>query len=326
MALPTYDITIDENYAENGQDLGIDMIAFTAKPAIIVKGIAYNAQQPIKLYFRNDVKFRITAPVMIPMEIYRRDEEDGYEYNTRFTAEVIEELHSKLMKDLHNKDLFNVDHNASDKVPAYILEAWIVENPETDKAKTTYNIDVPKGTLMMTTQVTDEKFYYDLVDNKRVGFSIEGYLGMKLKEEFKNQYSMKLPDGEHLIDGKIYIVKDGEVIEITDVPVEVGTEMATEEETTTETEVVEEEMATEETTTTEEEMAETPATETPQTAVSESEIMAIVQPYLDEVLKIVADVKGMIPQIDEEVETEMSEQKFNAHDRLKSFMNFSKTK
>lgn len=321
MSLPTYDITIDENYAENGQDLGIDMIAFTSKPAIIVKGIAYNTQQPVRLYYRNDIKFRITAPVMIPMEIYRRDEEDGYEYNTRFTAEVIEELHAKLMKDLHNKDLFNVDHNASEKVPAYILEAWIVENPETDKAKTTYNIDVPKGTLMMTTQVTDEQYYYSLVDSNRVGFSIEGYLGMKLKEEFKNQYSMKLPDGEHLIEGKIYIVKDGEIIEIKDVPVEGETEMATEEETTTETEVVEEEMATEEETTTEEKMAEEPTTPA---GVTEEEVMAIVQPYLDEVLKIVADVKSMIPEMETPEETEMSEQKFTAHDRLKSFMNFNK--
>jgi hypothetical protein len=325
MALPTYDITIDKDYAEDGQDLGIDMIAFTAKPAIIVKGVAYNQNEPIKLFFRNDIKQRITAPVMIPMEIYRRDDDD-YEYNTRFSAEVIEELHSKLMKDLHNKDLFNVDHNASDKVPAYILEAWIVEDPKTDKAKTTYNIDVPKGTLMMTTQITDEAYYNQLVDSGKVGFSIEGYLGMKLKEEYQKQYSMKLPDGEHLIEGKIYVVEGGEVIEIKDVPVEASTDEEKEETKEEEMSSTEETETTEEEKTTEEEMAEEPATETPQTAVSEAEVMAIVQPYLDEILKIVADVKGMISQAEPEEETEMSEQKFTAHDRLKSFMNFSKTK
>ncbi len=35
--LPLYKITIDEEYSE-GEDLGIDMIAFTSKPAVMVKG------------------------------------------------------------------------------------------------------------------------------------------------------------------------------------------------------------------------------------------------------------------------------------------------
>ena len=35
--LPVYKITIDEDYADNGEDLGIDMIAFTKKPAIKIK-------------------------------------------------------------------------------------------------------------------------------------------------------------------------------------------------------------------------------------------------------------------------------------------------
>jgi hypothetical protein len=36
--IPTYQITIDPAYAENGEDLGIEQIAFTATPAIKVKG------------------------------------------------------------------------------------------------------------------------------------------------------------------------------------------------------------------------------------------------------------------------------------------------
>ena len=48
---------------------------------------------------------------------------------------------------------------------------------------------------------------------------------------------MKLPDGEHLIEGKIYIVTDGEVVEIKDAPVEEA--MATEEEAVVEEEKTE---------------------------------------------------------------------------------------
>jgi len=231
--LPTYKITIDPEYSE-GEDLGIEMIAFTSRPAVKVKGVAFNSHE--QMYFADEVKMRIVAPAMIPMEIYRNDE--GEEYYVSFTAEEIEKIHAKFMSNLSNKDIFNIEHNAENKVPAYVLEAWIVQDPKNDKAKA-YGIDVPKGTLMLTAQVTDEDYYNELVKSNQVGFSIEGFLGMKLNEqktELNNQYSMKLPDGEHLIEGKIYVVEGGEVIEVKDAPTE-EEEMATE---VIEEEVVEE--------------------------------------------------------------------------------------
>jgi len=73
---------------------------------------------------------------------------------------------------------------------------------------------------MVTAQVTDKDYYNELVKNEQIGFSIEGFLGLKLSNQLNNKYSMnKLPDGEHLIDGKIYVVVDGEIIEIKDAPV-----------------------------------------------------------------------------------------------------------
>jgi hypothetical protein len=70
--IPTYQITIDPAYAENGEDLGIEQIAFTATPAIKVKGMAFSAQAK-PLFFSDELKYRITAPALIPMEIYRFD-------------------------------------------------------------------------------------------------------------------------------------------------------------------------------------------------------------------------------------------------------------
>jgi hypothetical protein len=67
-------------------------------------------------------------------------------------------------------------------MPAFVLEAWIVETPEQDKAFQTYGIKVPKGTLMMTTQITDKDVYNKLVKSGQVGYSIEGFLGLKLSE------------------------------------------------------------------------------------------------------------------------------------------------
>jgi hypothetical protein len=314
--LPLYKITIDEEYSD-GEDLGIDMIAFTSKPAVMVKGMAFNSVEIF--HFKDEPKMRIVAPAMIPMNIYRNDE--GEEYYVQFTEQEIENIYSKFMQDLNNQNLFNLEHTDK-KVPAYILEAWIVENPKEDKAFSSYGIDVPKGTLMLTAQITDKEYYNKLVESDQVGFSIEGFLGLKLSNQI-NKYNMKLPDGEHLIEGKIYVVKDGEIIEIKEeVPAEMETEMASESEVIEEEKVAEEEVAVaeEEMEKKEEEIAMAVDPETDSEAV-----LAIVQPVLDalatELMKAIAEVKALIPVQEEveEEEVELSEQKFTAIDRLKKY-------
>jgi len=229
--LPVYKITIDPEYSENGQDLGIEQIAFTSTPAIKVMGMAFSAQtKPMR--FNDEIKYRITAPALIPMEIYRFDEDTDEEYYVKFTAEEIEKIHAKFMKDMLNKDLFNLEHDTEKTVPAYVLEAWIVDTPKEDKAYSSFGIEVPEGTLMVTAQVTDKEYYAELVSQEQIGFSIEGYLGMKLKEQTKTNIQMnKLPDGEHLIDGKIYVVVDGEITEIRDAEIVEACEEVAREET-----------------------------------------------------------------------------------------------
>jgi hypothetical protein len=246
---------------------------------------------------------------MIPMDIYRRDSEDG-EYYVQFTLEVIEQIHTKFMADLRNRDIFNIEHDTEKKVPAYILETWIVDNPTKDKAYSTFGIEVPKGTLMVTAQVTDADYFAELVANDQVGFSIEGFLGLKLSEQIKLN-KMMLPDGEHQIEDKIYVVKDGEVVEIKEVEKE-PTEEVVEEEMSTEEVAMEDttvEETTEESTTTDEAMAIDPATDA-------EAIAAIVLPMLEErekaIISMIAELRNQIEEMyaennDEEVETQMTQ-------------------
>lgn len=314
--LPVYKITIDPEYSD-GENLGIEQIAFTSNPAIKVKGLAFSNVS--KHFFADELKYRVTAPAMIPMEIYRRDDDAG-EYYVQFEADTIEQIHVKFMQDLQNRNIFNLEHDQKKEVPAYILEAWIVENPTQDKAFTTYGIEVPKGTLMLTAQVTDKEYYNELVKNEQVGFSIEGFLGMKLSKHLK-QNNMNFPDGEHLIEGKIYVVKDGQVVEIkevekeevemAEVTEEVTEEVAMEDTAVTEEEVVEEEVATE--------MAVDPATDA-------EAIRAIVAPLIEEqvnaVIGMVADLKNQIEEMGiakEEEETEVEVKMSSVFDKFKAF-------
>lgn len=299
--LPIYKITIDDEYSD-GETLGIEMIAFTNLPAIKVKGMSFGSEK--RLMFSDGLKHRITAPAMIPMDIYRKNDGDG-EYYVQFTEEVIEQIHTKFMADLRNRDIFNLEHDTEKKVPAYILETWIVDNPTKDKAYSTFGIEVPKGTLMVTAQVTDAEYFAELVANDQVGFSIEGFLGLKLSEQIKLN-KMMLPDGEHRIEDKIYVVKDGEVVEIKEVEKEpteevVEEEMATEEVAMEETTVEE---TTEESTTTDEAMAIDPATDA-------EAIAAIVLPILEErekaIISMIADLRNQIEEMYAEKEEEVVE-------------------
>jgi hypothetical protein len=316
--LPIYKITIDPEYSENGEDLGIEQIAFTSTPAIKVMGMAFNSQAK-KMIFKDNVKYRIVAPALIPMEIYRKDDEDGKEYYVSFSKEEIEKIHSKFMKDMSNKDLFNLEHDTTETVPAYVLEAWIVDNPTKDKAYSSFGIEVPTGTLMVTAQVTDVEYYNHLVDNDQVGFSIEGYLGMKLKAEtqLKTKINMnKLPDGEHTIEGKIYIVKDGEITEIRDAEVvEASEEVALEDTVVEEEEVVEEET-----------MAVDPV-------LDAEAILAIVKPALDaEVNNIVAMIADLKAQLEEALSVDSEEDvveevvALSVQQRLSNFIKFNNNK
>lgn len=318
MDRPIYKITIEDEYAD-GENLGIEMIAFTSKPAIKVKGMAFNSH--VAMTFKDDVKMRVVAPAMIPMNIYRKDE-DGEEYDVQFSAEVIEQIHSKFMQNLQNKDIFNLEHDTTKKVPAYILEAWIVDNPTTDKAFTTYGIETPKGTLMLTSQVTDRAYYDELVESGQVGYSIEGFLGMKLSEQLKLN-TMKLPDGEHVIGDKIYVIADGEVVEIKDVPTEMEAELSAD--PAVEEEVADAEaQATEEAETEEVAMAIDPA-------VDAEAIIAIVRPLLEEHMNsVIAMIAGLKNQIEEsiaiETEEEVAPMALSSHDKFKEFVKFSKSK
>ena len=315
--LPIYKITIDPEYSENGEDLGIEQIAFTSTPAIKVMGMAFNSQAK-KMIFKDNVKYRIVAPALIPMEIYRKDDEDGKEYYVKFTKEEIEKIHSKFMKDMSNKDLFNLEHDTTETVPAYVLEAWIVDNPTKDKAYSSFGIEVPTGTLMVTAQVTDVEYYNHLVENDQVGFSIEGYLGMKLKEvtQLKTDINMnKLPDGEHTIEGKIYVVVDGEITEIRDAEVvEASEEVALEDTVVEEEEVVEETMAVD-------------------PVLDAEAILAIVKPALDaEVNNLVAMIADLKAQLEEALSVDSEEEvveevvALSAQQKLSNFIKFNNNK
>lgn len=307
--IPKYVISIDDQYSE-GENLGWSKTAFTSKPAIVIKGMAFTSEEPIQLSFRDDLKYRIAAPAMVPSTIYRNM--DGEEFYVEFTEKEIEKIHMKFMKNFSkNKGLFNLEHSAEEEVPAYLLECWLVEDPEKDKSFSSYGIKVPKGSLFLVAQITDKEYYKFLVENEQTGFSIEGFMGLALSEhnkEEKTQTKMEnelmLPDGEHTIGEKIYVIKDGKLVEIKDIVKDV--EMSEEKPEVIAEEKVElaEEVVTEEVVAP---VEETPAVE----YYSKEEVDA----KFDELYAIIAELKTEKAEeiVEDKIEEEM---KFSASQKL----------
>lgn len=311
--LPTYKITIDEEYNDGEQPLGVDAIAFTSNPAVLVKGVAFKSHA--KSHFADEKKYRITAPAMIPMDIYRNDDDMG-EYYVQFSELEIDTIFKEFMLNLNNRNLFNLEHEGDKIVPAYILEAWLVDNPEADKAMSTFGISVPKGTLMMTAQITDTEYYNKLVEAGQVGFSIEGFLGLKLSNQ-KQTYM--LPDGKHTLeDGTVIVVKDGVVVEVQEPQAE---EVAMEVEASTEVE-----MATPVETETPEEVVEVEVEAAIDPAADAEAILAIVNPVLEqrvsEILQVIADLKNELTDTEEVAPVE--EVQMSAAQKFSNVVNFLK--
>ena len=140
---------------------------------------------------------------------------------------------------------------------------------------------------------------------------------MKLKEQqLKTNNMNKLPDGEHLIDGKIYVVVDGEITEIRE------EEMAeTETETAMSDTVVEEEEVVEEET-----MAVDPT-------MDAEAILEIVRPFIteqvDALVAMIADLKNQLEEsLVVETEEEVMEEAvaLSVQQRLSIFNKFNNNK
>ena len=163
--------------------MGVFEIANTDSPAIKMKGIAFSSQEKKPLFFKDDLKYRIASPVLTPDDIYRVDDETKEESYYRTTPEFIEQVYTKFMAERVGKDVFNEEHDENKRVPSYILETWLVENPKGDKSFTTFGIECPVSTWFAVQQFTDKAVYLDYVERGLTGFSIHGNANLKLSKQ-----------------------------------------------------------------------------------------------------------------------------------------------
>jgi hypothetical protein len=125
-------------------------------------------------------KQMLIGPAMIPNKLIIRKDEDGNPYYVYFTEDTIKRIAYKMLKD-KVIDKVNIEHDGQKFVDgAYLVESWIVENPEKDKSNL-YGFSPAKGTWMTMYKIENKDVWNTYVKSGKVrGFSIEGFLTEKL--------------------------------------------------------------------------------------------------------------------------------------------------
>lgn len=252
----------------------LDFISLVDNPAIIEKGLAFNEQTELVTHFNfNKDKQIVAGPAMIPdMPLYRYSKDIG-EYYVVFTKEAIEQIVEKFNKNPKEFKI-NVDHNDIVK-EAFIKGGWMIEDAQYDKSKM-YGFDLPIGTYFVEVKIDDSEFWNrEVKDKGKFGFSVEGNFGLQKinfnKEEKMEQITDLTPEEIAMILD--YRKKKDE----PKVEVEVAAAV--------EDVVVPDAIA-----------PEAVVVDPVAPAISESEVIAIVQPKLDEIYSMIAEIKKMIEE------------------------------
>lgn len=166
--------------AENSEAFACSLVT---EPAVEELFVAFNEQKELKEKFADEKKHMITGVVAIPNKpIFRRDP-DGEEYDLVFSADAIESMAKKFMKDFRQKNVTLQHQEDADGI--YMFEQWIKTSEEYDKSLSLgFSKDIPIGTWFQTYYVDSNDVWQRIMSGELRGFSLECALGV---EEFEKQ-------------------------------------------------------------------------------------------------------------------------------------------
>ncbi|HCO66523.1 MAG TPA: hypothetical protein DIT04_02030 [Dysgonomonas sp.] len=204
MKLPVYNCLIDENPDEES---GIYAISFVAEPANETDFVALSKEHRREHLSMDRSKQVLTGVVLRPDQLIYRSSDQLGEHYIRFSAEQIEKISHKMMR--KHIALDHTTHQHQHPLEGnYLIELWIVEDPENDKSAALGFRGLPKGTLMCSYKIEDKKYWDTQVMTGNIkGFSLEGFFFQQemkkhSKSNINKQMNMNKKDKSTLL-GKI---------------------------------------------------------------------------------------------------------------------------
>jgi len=121
-------------------------------------------------------KQMLIGPLMTPGKLIPRvDEKTGEEYQVFFSKETIEKIAYKMMKDGLASSV-NIEHDGAKRLDdVYLVETWLVKDPEKDKSSL-YGFSSVPGEWYGIYRVGNGRVWNEYIKTGKVkGFSVEGY-------------------------------------------------------------------------------------------------------------------------------------------------------
>ena len=125
-----------------------------------------------KRFSFNEDQMIVTGPAMVPNMMIPRRDAMGNLFHVYFSEETVRKIAQKFLEQnkQHNTD---IDHDDNVTNENTLLESWIVEDPEKDKAAA-LGFDVPKSTWMTSYKINNKETWQKIKEGKLNGFSIAG--------------------------------------------------------------------------------------------------------------------------------------------------------
>ena len=177
-------MNVYELFIEEDSELsGIQAISIVEEPAIEEDFIALSAEK-IELAKVDEKKKILMGAALIPNKKILRASKDE-DYYIYFSEDTVRKA-SQLFLARGKQNNSTLEHEYDIKGMS-VVESWIVEDTEKDKTRL-YNLNVPKGTWMVSVKVNNDEIWEEYVETGKVkGFSIEGYFSDKGKERPEEQ-------------------------------------------------------------------------------------------------------------------------------------------
>lgn len=194
----TYNVVFNK-----GVDKGVYAISVVENPAMESQFIALSEQekkesQSIKLAEVDDVKFLLAGVVLVPdRDVYRN--QDGKEFNIRFSKDTIEEVANNFILEGYQGNS-SLEHK--DKLTGVsIVQSWVVKDVDNDTANA-YGLpkeDIKEGSWIVLYKCDNKEVYNKALSGEIKGFSIDGLFSLE-QVNLKSEIEMTKEDLKNFKD------------------------------------------------------------------------------------------------------------------------------
>lgn len=123
--------------------------------------------------FSADEQMIVTGPAMIPNQLIPRRDADGNLFHVYFTEETVRKVAGEFIR-RHYQNNTDINHNDQVTEENNLVESWIIENPDMDKATALGYAGLPKGTWMVSYKINNPDTWAKIKSGELNGFSVTG--------------------------------------------------------------------------------------------------------------------------------------------------------